>query len=161
MHRNTLLLLIFLGIFAAIVTGVNIGKKPIASQTPEQKTPQPSPVSNLLSTTSCGISFLYPNTFSKVDIETGGTTIINPEKPGESVVVVCQKDIPRIPLPKEKMEERSVGSVSATLYHDTSAKDGTPVDKLIFTHPKTQKDVFVAGIGPIFDALIQTVKLSE
>ncbi len=134
MHRNTLILIVILGIFAALVVVVNIGKKP--QQISQQNIdPTPKVSSKMLPDSACGISFEYPENLKKIDIGTGGMTLVNTEKNGETIVVVCQKDIPRVPLPKDKMEPFAIGSTSATLYHDASQKDGSPVDKLIFTHP--------------------------
>jgi hypothetical protein len=60
------------------------------------------------------------------------------------------------------MEVVKIGSTSATLFHDASQKDGTPVDKLIFTLPSLPlMDVYVAGFGDTFNALIKTITIKS
>jgi hypothetical protein len=53
----------------------------------------------------------------------------------------------------------AIGSVSATLYHDTTPKDGQPIDILIFTHPQTGEDVLLSGMGSGFRGAIQSLTL--
>jgi hypothetical protein len=147
----------FLGIFAALVAGVNLGRQS-SSYTPPSS-PTPTPRAELLSTQTCGISFLYPKTLTKIDIETGGATFVNTEKQGESIVIVCQKDIPRPSLAPENIETRQIGTVSAKLYLDSSQKEASPVNKLIFTHPVLNKDIYISGSGEVFDELIKTIQI--
>ncbi len=79
--------------------------------------------------------------------------------------MTCQKDIPRSSLPPNKIEtltisdSTGVASTEAKLYHDSSPKDGTLIDILIFTHPKNKMDVFIAGYGETFNQIIQTITL--
>lgn len=155
MNRNTLIVIIFLGIFAAFVAGVNLGKKPLPSNI-QDPTPTATP---FLSDSTCGISFSYPNTLTKVDIGNGGVTLVNTKTTGDTLVVVCQAEIPRVPLPPEKIDIVPIGSVSAQLFHDASQKDGTPIDKLIFAHPGLQEDVYIAGYGKVFNDFIKTIVL--
>lgn len=165
MHRNTFYFIVLLAVFAAIVVGVNLGRNALSSSTPQQPTTPtqslPTPTPKLLTYESnlCGITFTYPDTFNKIDIETGGVTLVNKENTNESIIVVCQKDIPRVPLTDDKIEQRTIGSASANLYHDASQKDGTPLDKLIFTHPALNKDVYIAGYGETFNAIISSLAL--
>lgn len=168
MHRNTFIVILFLGIFAALVVGVNLGRSTVSqmqNQTPPLS-PTPSvvvtPTPTLLSYSSslCGISFTYPDNVAKVDIETGGVTLANEKNPDESIVVICQKNIPRVPLPKDEIETVKIGSVSANLYHDASQKDGKPIDKLIFTHPKLKQDIYIAGTGTLFQTVIDSLRIT-
>lgn len=172
MHRNTYLLVIVLAIFAALVVGVNIGKR-VADPAPTQ--PVPSPSVTVLATPSaspntyknpvCGISLTYPSTLNLMDSASGSALFIDKEQTSQSVVITCQKDIPRPALSASNIESLTISnesgsaSVSAKLYHDASAKDSTPIDELIFRHPKTGLDVYIAGFGETFNALISTVKL--
>jgi len=168
MHRNTLLFTAFLAIVAALLIGFNLGRTvPQQASTgtlPTQIT-TPSPTFAYLVGSTCGVSFQYPNTLTPMESSTSGTVFANLSHPDESVIVVCQKDIPRIALPADKIESMNIpvasgtASVSARLYHDTSAKDGSPTDKLMFTHPKTGLDVFIGGFGPVFTQFIATLKL--
>lgn len=165
MHRNTFYFIVFLAVFAAIVVGVNLGRNamPNTNQTqtttPTQALTTPTPELVMYQSKQCGISFSYPDKFNKIDIETGGATLVNKENTNESIILVCQKDIPRIPLTDDKIEQRAIGTVSAFLYHDTSQKDRTPLDKLIFTHPALKKDVYIAGYGETFNNIISSLSL--
>lgn len=165
MHRNTFYFIVILGIFAAIVVGVNIGRStlstPNQSQTtePTQTLTTPTPELVLYQSKQCGISFSYPDKFNKIDIETGGATLVNKENTNESIILVCQKDIPRVALADDKIEQKTIGTVSAFLYHDTSQKDGSPLDKLIFLHPTLKKDVYLAGFGETFNEILSSLAL--
>lgn len=161
MHRNTLLLVAFLAVIAALLIGINVGRS-LTKTTQISPTPLPSPTIGYLQASSCGVSFTYPNFLKGMESSTSGAILVNTTNPNDSIVIVCQEDIPRVALPPEKIETISisgVASVSALLYHDTSQKDGTPIDKLIFTHPKTKLDVFVAGFGTTYQQLLQSLKL--
>lgn len=161
MHRNTLIFIIILGAFAALVVGVNLGRNSSQPAT-DQPSTSTTPAAKLVTVDTCGIQFSYPENLTKVDIQTGGATLFNPEKAGDTIVVVCQQEIPRVPLAIEKMETIAIGSTSATLFHDASQKDGTPVDKLIFTHPTLPlMDVYIAGFGDTFNALIKTIQIKS
>jgi hypothetical protein len=165
MHRNTLLFTIVLATLAAILIGLNVGRKfptgsPAPTPTPEQET------STLLTFTSqeCGITFNYPQYLSKLDGPSGSAVFTDPTNAETSVTVTCQAEIPRPPLPSDRIETLAIpgtttnATISARLYHDASPKDGTPLDAIIFTHPKTGLDVFVAGFGPVFQGIIVTLK---
>lgn len=171
MHRNTLLLIAGLGIFAALVFGVNLGRKlspqPSANNqftTPTVSQPTTAPLQNssLLeyTNTTCGVSFQYPSQLTKLESADGSAIFSDPEKPDESLAVTCQKDIPRPPINTKQIDVfRLDATTSANLYHDTSAKDGTPVDKLIFTHPKTKLDVYLAGFPELMKLILPTLTL--
>lgn len=167
MHRNTLLLTAFLAVIAALLIGFNLGRT-IPQSTTKGITPtptgSPTPTFAYLSGAACGISFQYPNTLTPLESSSSGMVLADITNPDTSVVVICQKDIPEVPLPPNKIESMTIraasgsASISARLYHDVSAKDGSPIDKLIFTHPKTGLDVFIGGFGPVFTQFITTLK---
>lgn len=162
MHRNTLLVTAILAVIAALLIGISIGRslnRPGVSQSPTP-TLSPSPTLAYLSASACGVSFTYPNFLKGMESSTSGAILVNTTNPNDSIVIVCQENIPRVPLPPEKIETIALtgtASVSAKLYHDASAKNGAPIDKLIFTHPKTKLDVFIAGYGPVFRELITSL----
>jgi hypothetical protein len=86
--------------------------------------------------------------------------------PYQSVAIACQEEIPRPPLTPENIEnsivynEAKTASATARLYHDASAKDGNQkLDQFIFRNPRTGMDIFVAGFGPTFEAIIKSVQL--
>jgi len=167
MHRNTYLLVTLLAVFAALLVGVNVGKKlgvqpgavlptPTASVNPPVS---PTPKLALYSDPYCGISLNYPDSFTKLASATGGAMLVDTVNTKNSIAVACQEDIPRPALPAENIETVRIGTISGMLYHDTSPKDGTPIDSLIFTHPKTGLDVFLAGYGTIFTQILTTLNL--
>jgi hypothetical protein len=163
MPKNTFLLIAILAVFAALVIGVNIGKKfntqPNTTELPQISTPTPiaTPTPTFSAFTGCGITLVYPKTLTKLDIETGGAMLVNSSDTKQSVAIACQKDIPRPALVTEKIEPMKIGSVSATLYHDASEKDGASIDKLIFRHPKSGQDVYISGFGPSFNEILSTI----
>lgn len=175
MHRNTFLLVSLLAVLAALVLGVNIGKRFPQQSLSESRsnertklTSSPSPASTVALTDyisrDCGISFRYPLDM-KVLEATRSAIFSDPTNATASVVLACQRDIPRPPLVPEPIETLILLSdppgttISAKLYHDASPKDGTPMDELIFTHPKTGLDVFLAGFGDTFQQIIESVKI--
>ena len=74
------------------------------------------------------------------------------------IAIACAPEIPRPPLPPEKTEKVNVAGIETTLYHDVSAKDGTPIDAIIMDHPKNPKlDVGFFGYGEGFKKLLSTI----
>lgn len=174
MHRNTFILVAVLGIIAALVIGVNIGRKTVIETKSELDTaniitnqqsipPIPSPTPSIVllsySSSQCGITFSYPATLSKLEADAGAAVFIDTQNPGQSIAVTCQADIPRPPLKNEFIETISVGSISAKLYHDASEKDGEKMDKLIFEHPKTKLDTFISGYGTNYQTILRTLTI--
>lgn len=170
MHKNTLLFSSMLAVIAALLVGFNLGRS-FPKQDTEGTQPSPTPLTSptptiaYLRATACGIAFQYPNSLTPIESSDSGTIYASTSDPDATVLVLCQNEIPRIPLTPDKMEARTLraatgsATVSATLYHDASAKDGTPIDKLIFTHPKTGLDVLIGGIGPIYQQFIASISL--
>ena len=169
MHRNTLLFVACLAVIAALVVGIQIGRKTtifdqgVPTPTPVATT-TPTPATVVYTNATCGVTLTYPNSLQEVEGSTSGTILASITNPASSVVIICQKDIPRVPLPPEKIETVALtgaggATISAKLYHDASQKDGTPIDKLIFTNPKTGVDIFIGGFGEIFNQVIRTIKL--
>lgn len=166
MPKNTFILVILLAVFAAIVIGVNLGKKVTnpTSQTipPQTSSPTPSTTPVKLYTyanRSCGISVTYPEYFTILENPVEGAILTNTQNAKDAVIITCQKEIPRIPLTDDKIENFTIGTVSAQLFHDASQNDSTPIDKLIFTHPGTKKDVYIAGYGADFNTMVTSLQL--
>lgn len=174
MHRNTYLVVSILAVLAALVIGVNVGKKLPASTT-LAPTPTPStnpaitfaptPKMKTFTDSLCGFLVNYPPTLTAMENASGSAILQNAnDVSAENIVITCQKGIPRPALPSDKIESLSLSvsdgsSVSAKLYHDQSAKDGSPIDAVIFTHPTNKLDVFIAGYGADFNALIKTIQV--
>lgn len=156
MHRNTLLFISLLAVIAALLFGFNIGRKwytPIPSPSP---TPRATPkISQFLQYTNilCGVSFEYPSSLTKLEA-TAGAMFVDPQNASNSVAFACQKDILRPALTPEVVTLESTGSASITaqLYRDS-------VDTLIFTHPKNDLDIFIAGLGSAFTKILSTLKV--
>jgi hypothetical protein len=174
MHRNTYLLVTFLAIFAALLVGVNLGRKiaPSKESSAVSITATPSPIAappvtrSTYKNTFCGFSFQFPDTLTKLEDASGSALFVETSTTKQILAVACQKDIPRPPLVPEKIETLSfssspgAASISAKLYHDASAKDGTPVDALIFRNPKTGLDVYIAGFGDTYNEVLSTLTLT-
>lgn len=170
MHRNTLLFISLLAVVAALLFGFNVGRRfvqPVTDnpQPTTQTTPLSTPKTMLTTYTNslCGISFQYPESLTKLEA-TAGAMFVDAQNASASVALACQADIPRVPLPPDRIEEVVIEStsgttVSAMLYHDASEKDGTPIDRLIFTHPTNGLDVFIAGLGTAFQTIISSLKI--
>lgn len=164
MHRNTYLLVLALAILAALVVGVNIGKRfsaPLAIPNPLPTEPlQPAlvPYTN----TYCGFSTSYPNTLTLTTGASGSAVLTDSTNPGSSILIACQKGITRPPLTADKIEVAIIsGAANAKLYHDASPKDGTATDALIFTNPNSGLDVFISGLGPTFTQIISSIQLTR
>lgn len=173
MHRNTYLLVIFLAIFTALVVGVNIGKS--FTKSPQQSpkpvnvtisiTPLPSPSETFYSDELCGFSLSYPPQLTRLENGSGSAVLISPSDSTDSIIITCQKNIPRPSLAADKIETVSIpgtpltASVAAKLFHSVSSKDGSPIDKLIFHHSALNLDILLAGYGDTFNKIIKTVKL--
>jgi len=168
MHRNTYLLVIVLAVFAALLIGVNIGKRlqkqPSASPSVQTPTPTQGVTTQTYINTFCGFSLDYPTSFTILENASGSAILNNAADKTQSITLTCQKSIPKPALSADKIETLTIpattgASVSAKLYHDSSAKDGTPIDAVIFKHPTNGMDSFVAGYGSAFDAAIKTLQI--
>lgn len=175
MHRNTFLLVLFLGIFAALVVGVNIGRGLTPSKTQQTQvspTVNPSPsvsppsaaATRRYTNAVCEFSLDYPNGIDLLEGATGSAMLLD-RRTNTSIVMTCEKTIPRPPLPTAFIESRIINndsktaSIAAKLYHDRSPKDGTQQDALIYRNTKINKDVFIAGFGVEFNKIISTLTL--
>lgn len=162
MHRNTYLLVSVLAIIAALVIGVNIGRHvvqspssiPIPTVTPPQE-PTISAVKPYRNS-FCKVAFNYPGTLTLLE-NASGSAAFTGQAAGDGILLTCQKDIPRPAITEENIEDIRIGSIAAKLYHAQSEKDGSPIDSLIFHHPGTKLDVFLAGTGEVFQNLLKTL----
>lgn len=125
-------------------------------------TPKPTSSKTGLSTytdKTCGFSISYPGGYLSSNTTNGQSTILtNPNNTNESIVTACETEIPKPPLPPEKLEEITVDGLPTLLYHDASSKDGTPRDEIIVKHPTNGKEIIVAGYGEAFNAAIASFK---
>ncbi|MBU1327322.1 hypothetical protein KKB64_02415 [Patescibacteria group bacterium] len=165
MHRNTYLLVLLLAVVAALVVGVNLGRNYSNQltinnqQSTSQPTISPRPPKLLeYSNQYCGISLTYPDSLQKLEA-TAGAIFTDTVNATESVALVCQKNIPRPSLPADQIETVQIGSVAAKLYHDSDPKDGTPIEEFVFSHPTIHLDIFLAGFGETFNAIIKSIQI--
>jgi ABC-type Fe2+-enterobactin transport system substrate-binding protein len=168
MHRNTYLLVIILAVFAALVVGVNIGRQLTGAKQSPTPPVRPSPIPTLAplsyTNTLCGFMLAYPASLTMMGNTTASAILTNTKDTTQSVIIACQKDIPRPALNQSNIETILIhnpqgSTVSAKLYHDSSPKDGTPIDELIFRNPKTGVDIFIAGMGATFNQILKTIQL--
>ncbi len=166
MHRNTFLIVSLLAVAAALIIGVNAGRKIGGGNTqivipptiPSVPSATSTPKQLFYQNKTCGISFSYPPNLTEISSPQGGI-MVNKENPNESIAVACQADIPRPALIPERIENVKIGTVSANIYHDASPKDGSPIDEIIFTHPTKKTDVFISGYGQAFQSVIKTLQI--
>lgn len=164
MHRNTLLLVSGLAVIAALLIGLDIGRGLNSSQTSATPTPVVSPTISYISGTTCDTTFEYPNNLRLMESSGSGTVLINMTKPDESIIVICQKNIPETPGNDAQTmtitgSSDDAASTTATLYEDATTSGGVAIEKLLFTHPGTKLDVLIAGSGEAFKHLISSLKI--
>lgn len=152
MHKNTYLLVSILAVVAALVIGVNIGRQGATQQTVQlPSTPIPTPMAASTTTSYsnsfCKVAFDYPASYTFLENASGSAAFTNPNG-DDGIILTCQKDIPRPAETKETAQDVRIGSVAAKLYNNQS---------LIFRHPGTKLDVFLAGSGEVFRKLISSV----
>src|SRR3989338_1170829 len=160
MAKGTILFLFLLAIIATLLFGINIGKKINLNQPPSVPSPtltsiKPTliptiPVASNSATTvgntttyinnNCGYQISYPAAWTRLESDPRSVALENPATSSGKLAIVCQEEIPRVPLPEEKIEDIKLGTISAKLYHDSSQKDGTPIDKVIATIPGKNLD---------------------
>lgn len=164
MAKSTALVVAVLAVLVVTIIGVNLipGKRGAAQNPPPAKT-APTPVTNLLTHTDavCGIEIGYPDNLNILEGPTGSVIFTGKSNTANVIIATCQTNIPRPAITSDKIEELKSGSVSASLYHDASAKDGRPIDKLIFTNPRNNLDIFISGYGPEFQEIIGNIKLIQ
>jgi hypothetical protein len=169
MHRNTYLLVSFLAVFAALLIGVNLGKKltkpavilPTAKPVP---TIIPTPSIQTYTDTYCGFSLNYPSNFTVLENASGSAILNNPTDKTQAITLTCQKLIPRPTVAAINIEtltipETNGASVSAKLYLNNTESSGATIDAVIFHHPTNNMDDFIAGFGTAFDATIKTITI--
>ncbi|OGG06308.1 hypothetical protein A3D05_01365 [Candidatus Gottesmanbacteria bacterium RIFCSPHIGHO2_02_FULL_40_24] len=195
MPKQTLAVILALTAVAALLIGINIGKKLGVSQYLSQTAPTPAPLSDIneipsptvnfptpvtesiideltyeqdrdiksgsssYTDKSCGFTLTYTGSYLEQNSQNGKSTIItNPDNPQETIITACQDEIPKPPLPPEKIENITLDGVLARLYHDTSSKDGSPRDEVIVTHPTLFHEIIIAGYGRTFNEAVTSFK---
>ena len=168
MAKTTSILIIVLAILAALITGIQIGRKvgktnPIAQlPSPAQisilSTPISSPLSLLnYSSSDCGVTFSYSPTYQLQ--EASDSAILTNSQTGDEITLICGTEFPTPPLPPEKIEEATIAGQLATIYHDASAKDGSPLDVVVLTHPQRLLQIALFGFGQSFQQLLNTLTI--
>ncbi len=173
MQRNTYVLVSILAVLAALVVGVNLGKKlSPAGQSPLGGAPTPTavvtptPPPQAFVNTACGFSVQYTDDFTLADSATGSAILQSNNDANKSIIMTCQKNVPRPASPSAQIKKLFIptttgASVSATMYEDNSTPDGSTLDAVIFTHPTNKLDIFIAGYGDAFNALLKTIQVIQ
>lgn len=172
MHRNTAILLAVLAVTAALLVGLAIGRRisgnPQSVTNNLQSSPtlppginnlQPTPSAAKKSSTnkSCGLSFTYPENMQLT--EASDSAQLTNTTTGEQIILLCGVVFPKPPLIPERIETATVAGQTATVYHDASAKDGKPIDVVVFTHPKNKLEIALFGFGEVFERILQNLQL--
>jgi len=162
MHRNTFILVVFLAVVASLLVGFNVGKQfhqepaiAVPTKTPTAAPTHPQLPLRPYTNTSCSVSLAYPETYQVT--ESTRSAIFRSDM--DAIVLACQQDIPDIAVSEDNKERVQIGTVSGMLYHTASPKDGTAIDVLKITHPKTGMDILISGIGSSFTAIITSLTL--
>lgn len=160
MHNKTLLVLSLLSVIAALLIGINIGKKLSVSQYLSQFAPNPTPFASPQPTGGGGSPTPISVKSGKTTVkdESCGFTISYVNDPSNPVITTCQQDIPKPPLTPDKIEDITLDGVPAKLYHDASSKDGSPRDEVIVKHPTLNHEIILAGFGPSFNEAVASFK---
>jgi hypothetical protein len=164
MHRNTKLFIGFLAVITIVLAlvrsrGSDAGTEARQLPLPTMPAPTVTPAPRVYANAACGVTLTIPGNFTVAEPSTRSALFTETQTSAGAIAFGCAEQIPRPPLPTDSMEKITIGSVSAVLYHDSSAKDGTPVDVLIFRHPRTKLDVLISGIGTAFDRIIRSVTI--
>lgn len=149
-----------LAVIAALVIGVNIGRKFQTSEVRSLASPTPSlsptkqqeasfSATKTYRSTYCNVAFDYPGTYTLLDSASGSAAFTGPAA-DDGILLTCRKDIPRPSISAQNIEDIRIGSVSAKLYNKQT---------LIFRHPKIKLDVFLAGTGEVFQKIISSLTL--
>jgi len=110
----------------------------------EAPTPPSAPVvtaSQVFSDVECGYNLTYPASWS---VERDANNVVRAVYDGKSVRIACAEEIPGIPTAVAP-DNMTIDGAAGYLYHDASAKDGTPEDDLRVHHPKLVLDLSVRG----------------
>lgn len=151
MHRNTYLLVSVLAVIAALVIGVNMGRRVVQPQEvplPSSPTATTRPSPRSYRNEFCKVTFDYRDGLTLLENASGSAAFTGPSAE-DGILLTCQKDIPR---PAGEGEAVRIGTVAATLYHDS-------VDTLIFRHPGTKLDVLLAGTRETLKNILATLKI--
>lgn len=172
MVKTTAILIIILAIIAALITGIQIGRKvgsggllaPGPSTYLTEQLPTPAVIASSSAQLQsfihkeCGVEFQYENSYQVT--ESSNSAVLINGATGDRISLACAAEIPLPPLPPEKMEQATVAGQPATLYHDASAQTGTPIDVVIFDHPVNKLKIALLGFGEMFNRLLSTLQIS-
>lgn len=143
-----------LAVVAALVIGVNIGRQVQAPQTAQlPSTPSPTTVVNTdplsYRNSFCKVAFDYPPSFTFLESASGSAAFTSANG-DDGIILTCQNDVPRPAETNETVEDIRIGTVAAKLYNN---------QYVIFRHPGTKLDVFLAGSGEVFQNLLKTLTI--
>ncbi len=172
MVRNTAIFIIILAIIAALVVGIQIGRKvttgSLLASSPSllaQQYASPSIIASPSATLQtfihkeCGVQFQYDSTYQVT--ESSNSAILINGATGDRISLACAAEIPIPPLTQDKIEAATVAGQPATLYHDASAQTGAPVDVVIFKHPTNSLMIALLGFGEKFRQFVDSLFITQ
>ncbi|MBF8280287.1 MAG: hypothetical protein HW383_60 [Candidatus Magasanikbacteria bacterium] len=111
------------------------------------------------------LTFFYPSDYNVSVSFTDPTNqeyIFTDQQKFDTVRVVIQPGMPRVPLPDEKIENIIVSGYGAKIYHDQDAVVGVQkVDRLIMTLPGGKTDLAIFGYGEVYQQIISSLNISK
>jgi hypothetical protein len=179
MPRNTLVVVIVLAIFAALVVGVNIGKGNSSSQvslipspTPNELIPSPTvtPKLFLYTNTYCGLSFQYPETLKRMDAGIASSSaVFNDNSSDSSIIVLCGASVPlesidsleAIPI-TIPLQGSDTASVSGKMYiESSSASSSSQLTHIVIPKLPNKMELIISIKGSIIEQILSSLQILQ
>jgi len=131
-------------------------KNPVLSDEP--KTTSNVQGTSTYSNGTCGFTVTFPGGYLKSNTQNEYSVILtNENDASQSIATTCADTIPRPPVSSDKIESITLDGQVATLYHDTD-DNGKSREIVIVKHPKTGKEIIIAGPNPVFQSVLSSFK---
>jgi hypothetical protein len=139
-----------------------INQNPVDISTPSGTKVQTNNGISTYTDKTCGFSFSYPGSYMKQQTVNQQSVIFtDPNDPNSGIAATCASEIPRPPLPSDKIEAIIMDKIPANLYHDQNSKDGSPRDEIIVRHPINNMEIIIAGYGQTFQKAISSFRFIQ
>lgn len=177
MAKTTFVFLFILAIIAALLLGINLGKNLEKSQYQIPPTPtltkisptvpaSPSPIASTstvingkYANKACGYEVTLPISWVKYEYDAKSVAFASSSASDSAkIAIICSLRIPTPAIAEINIEKYKLSTISALLFHDSSPKDGKPLDEIIAKVPGKNMDIFIAGFGPSLAQLLSTFK---
>lgn len=160
MHKNTLLITIFLAILAAAVVAVNVSRfgqqtQDIARPAEESVTPSQEPQLVTYTSEICGVAFKYPDMMQKLETPARDAVVLtNASSSEETILFTCASSAVEDPaLIADENEPVQIGSVSGMIYRTEDSSEHV----LVVYHPQTEQGMYFASRSSLLDTVMQTL----